>query len=73
MKKRLLLPVLAILSVLMLVACGGQSGPEQTIDNFMKDYKDLKLGTSSIRQTILVDLHLQTQSRIQGLLQTQGL
>lgn len=43
MKKKLLLPVLAILSVLMLVACGGQSGPEQTIDNFMKDYKDLKL------------------------------
>lgn len=42
MKKKLLLPVLAILSV-MLVACGGQSGPEQTIDNFMKDYKDLKL------------------------------
>lgn len=43
MKKKLLLPVLAILSVLMLVACGGQSGPEQTIDNFMKDYTDLKL------------------------------
>ena len=43
MKKKLLLPVLAILSVLMLVACGGQSGPEQTIDNFMTDYKDLKL------------------------------
>ena len=43
MKKKLLLPVLAILSVLMLVACGGQSGPEQTIDNFMADYKDLKL------------------------------
>ncbi len=43
MKKKLLLFVLAILSVLMLVACGGQSGPEQTIDNFMKDYKDLKL------------------------------
>jgi len=43
MKKKLLLPVLAILSVLMLVACGGKSGPEQTIDNFMKDYKDLKL------------------------------
>ena len=43
MKKKLLLPVLAILSVLMLVACGGKSGPEQTIDNFMTDYKDLKL------------------------------
>lgn len=43
MKKKLLLPVLAILSVLMLVACGGQSGPEQTIDNFMTDYKDLEL------------------------------
>ena len=43
MKKKLLLPVLAILSVLMLVACGGKSGPEQTIDNFMTDYKALKL------------------------------
>lgn len=43
MRKKLLLPVLATLSVLMLVACGGQSGPEQTIDNFMTDYKDLKL------------------------------
>lgn len=43
MKKKLLLPVLAILSVLMLVACGGKSGPEQTIDNFMADYKALKL------------------------------
>ena len=43
MKKKLLLQVLAILSVLMLVACGGKSGPEQTIDNFMTDYKDLKL------------------------------
>ena len=43
MKKKLLLPVLAILSVLMLVACGGKSGPEQTIDNFMTDYKDLKI------------------------------
>jgi len=43
MKKKLLLPVLVILSVLMLVACQGQSGPEQTIDNFMKAYKDLKL------------------------------
>lgn len=43
MKKKLLLPVLAILSVLMVVACGRQSGPEQTIDNFMTDYKDLKL------------------------------
>jgi len=42
MRKRLLLSMLAILSVLMLVACGG-SGPEQTIDDFMKDYKDLKL------------------------------
>ena len=37
MKKKLLLPVLAILSVLMLVACGGKSGPEQTIENFMTD------------------------------------
>ena len=43
MKKKLLLPVLTILSVLMLVACGGKSGPEQTIDNFMTDYKALKL------------------------------
>ncbi len=43
MKKKLLLSVLAILSILTLVACGGQGGPEQTIDNFMKDYKDLKL------------------------------
>ena len=43
MKKKLLLSVLAILSVLMLVACGGESGPEQTIDDFMKDYKGLKL------------------------------
>ena len=43
MMKKLLLSVLAILSVLMLVACGGKSGPEQTIDSFMKDYKDLKL------------------------------
>lgn len=43
MKKKLLLPVLAILSILMLVACGGQSGPERTIDNFMTDYTDLKL------------------------------
>ena len=42
MKKKLLLPVLAILSVLMLVACGGKSGPEQTIDSLMTDYKDLK-------------------------------
>ena len=43
MKKKLLLSVLAILSALMLVACGGKSGPEQTIDDFMKDYKGLKL------------------------------
>lgn len=40
MKEKFLLPVLAIISVLMLAACGS-SGPEKTVDNFMKSYKDL--------------------------------
>lgn len=46
MKKEVLLPVLAILSILMLAACGG-NGPEKTVDNFMKSYKDLKLEEAS--------------------------
>lgn len=42
MKKKLLLPALAIITALMLTACGS-SGPEKTVDNFMKSYKDLNL------------------------------
>ena len=40
MNKRILLPIVAMLSILMLAACGS-SGPEKTVDSFMKSYKDL--------------------------------
>lgn len=53
MKKRILLPILAIASVLILAACGS-SGPEKTVDNFMKSYKDLNF--EQIEKSVATEL-----------------
>lgn len=45
--KKYLLPALGMIMVLVLAACGGGSGPEKTVDNFMKSYKDLKIQEAS--------------------------
>lgn len=50
MKKRILLPMLTVISVFMLSACGSDV-PDKTVDNFMKSYKNLELEEASKNMT----------------------